>query len=563
MAKKILGVVRASTDRQDTTAQKKELEEFILSKGFTEDEIEWLEAHLSSTQRLDVYKQFLDEIKLKCSELGIKNIAVWHLNRIGRKEKFLIDLKEYLIENKIQLYVREPNLTLLNDDGTESQGGSMLYSLFTQIIAGDNRERAEKFKRGKNYAQKEKGQYIGGRVMYGYKLDETKRFIVEPEEAEVIKRIYALYNSRQQSCYTISDILKSEGVLKRGKRFTKDFVNDILNNEQYCGIESERGNNVYPPIITESEYRTARSIMEGNRCVKGRESKHAFLGNALIVCDKCGYKYTTNQDRIYMCTLKKQYKRFGYDKPCDSPSVNMELLDHLLWNISRSLHFDKLMNRNEEEIKKNEEEITRLKKQIEGKETEMTGLSDRRNRLENDYYLNKLSENRYNELLKLIDAENNRLKNDISFLEDSVRVLEFAVEQSKLSSRDAYKIMEEVNRLIPSNDNDKKIFRKIVRGYVKEIRVKKDDKFTVVSIRLMDDRILNMKYSLKTNSGISYIGSWLNMEGYDEWLPYCIVRPDHSKEWIEESLKLIHQSVGGMKILYDSIENKCNEMCKM
>ena len=109
MEKKILCIVRASTERQETESQKKELIEFCITKGFVEDEMEFIEVAGASARKLNKkYIQMLEDIKatLRTSPT-IKAVALWHLNRLGRVKMCLTEMENFFVENKIQLYVKE------------------------------------------------------------------------------------------------------------------------------------------------------------------------------------------------------------------------------------------------------------------------------------------------------------------------------------------------------------------------------------------------------------------------------------------------------------------------
>ena len=168
MAKRILGVVRVSTKNQDTKPQKKELQEFLKSKGYRPNEIEWIEVTGASARKEnDAYLKMLEDIKRKIETKGLDTVALWHLNRLGRTETSLSKMKDYFVDNKIQVYVKNPYLQLFNDDKTLNQGCSMAWSLFAAMIKYETDELFQKTKRGKQSA-KEEGKCVSGRARYGY-----------------------------------------------------------------------------------------------------------------------------------------------------------------------------------------------------------------------------------------------------------------------------------------------------------------------------------------------------------------------------------------------------------
>ena len=133
---KILCIIRVSTDRQETDSQKKEMKEFCNENGFADNDIVYIEvAGASAVKENKAYLQMLEDIKTTIiSDSSIKAAAVWHLNRLGRIESRLLQMKEFFVKNSIQLYCKTPNFTLLDSDGKESPAGSMVFSMFATMV---------------------------------------------------------------------------------------------------------------------------------------------------------------------------------------------------------------------------------------------------------------------------------------------------------------------------------------------------------------------------------------------------------------------------------------------
>ena len=129
MDKTILLIVRASTDQQETESQKRELMDFCKSKGFVEDEMEIIEVAGASARKLNKkYIQMLEDIKNTIlTNPSIKNVGIWHLNRLGRVESKLHEMKEFFINNRIQLYVKEPSMQLFDENGEVSAAGVLPF----------------------------------------------------------------------------------------------------------------------------------------------------------------------------------------------------------------------------------------------------------------------------------------------------------------------------------------------------------------------------------------------------------------------------------------------------
>ena len=99
MEKKILCIIRASTEQQETESQKKELVAYCITKGFAVEEMAFIEVAGASARKLnDKYIQMLEDIKATLlSSPTINAVALWHLNRLGRVESKLHEMKEFFV----------------------------------------------------------------------------------------------------------------------------------------------------------------------------------------------------------------------------------------------------------------------------------------------------------------------------------------------------------------------------------------------------------------------------------------------------------------------------------
>ena len=107
--KKIVALLRVSTNKQDLESQKMDLLKYLIKEGYKEDEIEWIEAKGASAVKASAsYLQMLENVKESLINNNIKTLVIWHLNRLGRKKKYIQDMINWFEENKIQLICLNP-----------------------------------------------------------------------------------------------------------------------------------------------------------------------------------------------------------------------------------------------------------------------------------------------------------------------------------------------------------------------------------------------------------------------------------------------------------------------
>ena len=85
-----------------------------------------------------------------------------------------------------------------------------------------------------------RGGYAGGRVPYGYRLEGTdkksKRLVIVPEQAAVVKRIWKAIKRQRRTLRSICAELNAEGIPSpSGKRWHPSRVSYLIDNQKYHG----------------------------------------------------------------------------------------------------------------------------------------------------------------------------------------------------------------------------------------------------------------------------------------------------------------------------------------
>ena len=162
--------------------------------------------------------------------------------------------------------------------------------------------------------QAKKCLHIAGIPPLGYDVDpKTRLLVINPVEAETVRKIYELYLSG----YGYDKMAKTLNSLgyrtKGGKEFVHNSFHDLLRNKKYAGyyiynrsshkdclgrrnnhkdkdpneiIEIKGG---IPAIIDEETYNKAMAKMEKNKHMPGAYSaRHTYLLSGLVKCGVCG-----------------------------------------------------------------------------------------------------------------------------------------------------------------------------------------------------------------------------------------------------------------------------------
>lgn len=410
--KKILAILRVSTVEQEIESQKVELGTFIKSKGYEEDEIEWLEAKGASARSLNnKYLVFLEDIKsIIKSTPSITAVAMWALNRLGRVESKLMEMKEFFVNNKIQVYSMTPSLTLFDENGEVSIGMSIAFSVYAAMVKVETDEMFRKFERGRNQNVKE-GKYIGGYLCFGYKV-ENKHIVIDPEEAAIVTKVFKMYAERKISARKIAEELSQQGYMVRNRtdktkksKLTYTTVSKMLVNEAYIGTKkSAKMEITYPPIISIDLWEQCRQVAAQNNRSADKSYKNYHLGNNIIKCPHCGYGYMWCHN-VYQCYKRRARYRFNGEGCNDCTPIRDTVIDPIIMGCAVDFANLYAQERQVESIQKYKAIMEDLRKKIQHSEELIeTEFEAKKQRLNEMYFDGKVGKQYYNTKMDEIEA---------------------------------------------------------------------------------------------------------------------------------------------------------------
>ena len=252
-------------------------------------------------------------------------VIVYRTDRFGRNKYEIAINKHTLKINGIKLLSAMENIP-------DTPEGIILESLLEGMAEYYSAELAQKVTRGMNESRL-KGQFTGGKVLYGYKV-ENKKVLIDEETSGIVKYIYEQYIND----VIVDDIIKdltAKGITKDGKPFKRSTVYDMLANEKYIGIlrhKDEVFTNIYPRIISDDVYQIVKSKIEKNR--HGRKDvKSKYLLSRKMHCGYCGAvmygESGTSKDKVTRRYYKCGSKKNG-SKMCIKSQLKKEEIEELL-----------------------------------------------------------------------------------------------------------------------------------------------------------------------------------------------------------------------------------------
>lgn len=283
---KAILLVRVSTNRQEIDTQTKELKELAIADGYKCNDLIIIEGVGASAIKLNSI--YLEEIatlyKTIENDTSINAVYAWEISRIGRNESKLFEIKNFLIQHKIQLVIKNPSLRLLNADGSVNSGIELAFSLFATMSKQEMEVRMERFARGKA-RNKAEGKYNGGRIKLGYRLTPEKYFEINPDTVEIVRMIFTKYANNESSVCSLHKELVDLGVYNRpsaGYNGVKQ-INAILKDRAYLG------ENNYPRIISDEVFEAVQAKLATHP--SRHKAKHIYFCGGLLKDKETGYTF--------------------------------------------------------------------------------------------------------------------------------------------------------------------------------------------------------------------------------------------------------------------------------
>ena len=477
--KKILCVVRVSTEQQETESQHNDMLKWLNGMGYSENDIEWLESAGASARSLNAkYLLMLVDIKTICTTTNIKTVAIWHINRLGRVESKLMEMKEFFVKHKVQLLIKQSDIRLLDDNGNITTGGSIVFSVFSATVAEETKEMMEKFRRGK--AQKRKqGQWDGATLPLGYKLADENYIVKDDKGAELVRQIFEHYATGEWSTTRLAKELQEKGITDTdGRQFTQSRIATILNKKRYTGFDG------YPAIITTELFDKCEALRKGAKVVRKHNYASAYLCNKLIECS-CGYHYTAS-NTTYRCFKEHdedvnkvpQGERLNHTHV----ALNIDMMDSIIWRLAADMEVGKLLQNDRNKVEDYKAELTTAETKLAAVEDKLSKFVGKRDKVTDMVIDGLISKDTAKAKLAKINADEATAKAECDAVKADVKRLTAIINSLEHHTIDI-DLFNRLNENLPENIEKK---RAIVRTHIHKITVSGWQTMNTTSISAAD-----------------------------------------------------------------------------
>jgi DNA invertase Pin-like site-specific DNA recombinase len=163
----------------------------------------------------------------------IDTVVVYKIDRLTRSLADFARLVEVFDRNGVSF------VSVTQQFNTTTSMGRLTLNILLSFAQFEREVTGERI-RDKIAASKAKGMWMGGVVPLGYRV-EARRLLVEPAEAENVRRIF----TRFAECRSTTDLVRwlaAQGIAsRRGTPFSKQALWKLLNNRIYLGEIVHKG----------------------------------------------------------------------------------------------------------------------------------------------------------------------------------------------------------------------------------------------------------------------------------------------------------------------------------
>lgn len=305
----------------------------------------------TNTKKRGEFNRMIDE----CMAGNIDMIITKSISRFARNTLDCLKYIRQLKDKNISVYFEKENINTIDAKG------EVLITIMASLAQQESQSLSQNVKLGLQYRYQQGKVQVNHNHFLGYTKDENGNLIIDPEQAEVVKRIYREY-LEGCSMKKICQHLEADGVLTGAGR-TKWYdstINKILRNEKYMGdallqktyttdfLTKKRVKNtgIVPQYYVEDDHEAiipkeifmqvqAELIRRRNVHAAKSGKKRRFSGNncfsQIVCCGECGELYRrihwNNRGKksiVWRCISRLEPEAAA--KNCTNRTVNEELL---------------------------------------------------------------------------------------------------------------------------------------------------------------------------------------------------------------------------------------------
>lgn len=404
---KVAAYCRVSTDSDEqATSYEAQVEHY---REFISKNDEWEFAGIyaddgisgTNTKKREEFNRLIEDCLLGKIDMVITK-------SISRFARNTLDCLKYIRELKdknIAVFFEKENINTLDSKG------EVLLTIMASLAQQESESLSKNVKLGLQFRYQNGQIQINHNRFLGYTKDEDGKLVIEPEEAEVVKRIYYEY-LQGASLKNIAEGLEKDGILTGAGRKTwrAETVRGILCNEKYAGdallqktytvdvLNKKRiaNNGIVPQyyvensheaIIPKNLFMQVQAEMQRRtnlRAGKGNKQRHyssKYALSGIVYCSKCEDVYRRISLRnngkpaiVWKCITRAERGPLAcYSEIIKEPELHQAVVDAINQVIGSRDEMLEILEQNiEATISENDEnEVERIDEELESLQTEL------------------------------------------------------------------------------------------------------------------------------------------------------------------------------------------------
>lgn len=370
----------------------------------------------------DALIQMTDDVKAG----KIDKIVVFSFSRSFRNTRDALNYNHDLMNNYgvVMESVIEP-IDFTNPHGKFS--GTNLFAMHelqSDIIAAHVRSGM--------YIAAQKGYYLGGTPLFGYKLigtgefsrgKERKKYIIDEPNADIVRRIFRMY-ADGSTITSIMQMLKNNNVKAQrgGDGMNKTTVAKMLRNEFYIGVRHYKIKgypnlhlqNAVPAIIDSATWARVQQRHAMKKETQPRRRRKLYCLTGKITCGCCGCQFTgvaitprKNRTYNYYSCNGRHEKRVCRNKNVRKEQIEKYCLQKIREHILNPDAIKQIAAAICKNISFNPDELTAKMSKLKARREKVNGIIKN---IRRDMYENEIDRNEGREMINDYEKELNEIE---------------------------------------------------------------------------------------------------------------------------------------------------------
>ncbi len=286
------------------------------------------------------------EFQLMIKESNQKHfdvVIVWKLDRFSRNRFDSAKYKTLLRMNGVKVV----SATEAISEGAE---GIILESVLEGMAEYFSADLADKVTRGMT-ENALKCMYNGGVLPYGYCVNTSHQYAIDPVQAPLVLEIFQRYAGGDSITEILEDLNARCIRTNKGNRFNKSSIARMFSNRKYIGEYRYRDvviPDAIPPIVPQELFDRVQVRMEKNKHATSKsKAPKTYLLTTKLYCGTCKSMMVGDSAnkpngiiyRYYKCAAAKRHE-------CDRKAIRKDYIeDKVLKGILRVLHDEVMLNK--------------------------------------------------------------------------------------------------------------------------------------------------------------------------------------------------------------------------